>query len=184
MDIPFTEVINLIVEGSKFEKYQNFNKGKNNRELLKKTINVERIFNKEKNSHNELIFHNKKFDTEIQEKEHKELFNNSFSFFALACIAIIIGVLFGCIYYKILINNISINTSINSTIIDFSSGEAIISKQISFKNIIIILICWIVGISVIGSPFLLLGCLIKGFKMSFVLTAIIDNLRFHRRKYL
>lgn len=110
---------------------------------------------------------------------------NDFKLFALICIIYLIGIILGSIYFRIVYNNENIkNDLLNSISIvneDKISNEKNANEllpKILIKNLKTIIIFWVIGISVVGAPFLLFICIYRGFKTAFIISTIVANYGF------
>ena len=94
---------------------------------------------------------------------------------------IIIGIVVGTIYFRIVANDVDIKEKLIEGLVltannDLPRGEQIL--PVMLNNMKMLILYWIVGISVVGSPFLLVYCLIKGASLSFIISTIIFRFGF------
>lgn len=113
---------------------------------------------------------------------------NEFKYYLLICVVFLIGIVWGCIYFRNYIRNVEAKTYLLSNLSILENDNTQISKKeialkSVFKNLKILIIFWVVGMSVIGSPFLLVLCCYHGFKLSFMISALLMNFRICLRKF-
>lgn len=95
----------------------------------------------------------------------------------------IIGIISGSLFYTVL--NSEDKSTINETITAFFSNVSSSSLDYSMSlktglitNIIYITIIWVLGISIVGIPFILILYFIKTFTLGFTIVSIISNYAF------
>lgn len=118
--------------------------------------------------------------TKYKSKENKKESIN-LNFFVI--IIFVVGIVIGSISYRILIEDPIIKEEI---IHKFSSNleadgiEKNIFKESVYKNLKILIMFWIIGISIVGAPIILLLCFYKGFSTAFVIGTFLLKYGFAR----
>lgn len=136
---------------------------------LKETKTPEKRFDfLEPSKNKERIF------TSSKAKIKKEKSRVKINAYIASAIIFLLGILIGSIVFRLLINDISIQEMIVEKFIpsETISKEMIFEKSFE-RNIKLLIIYWIAGISVVGSPLLILLCLYKGFSTSFVISSFL-----------
>ncbi|MBQ8298919.1 MAG: stage II sporulation protein M [Clostridia bacterium] len=144
------------------------------REIIENTGKKESCKDENKESNRERILERKnvKIKTKNTSKEKKEELVN-LKFFAI--IIFIIGIVVGSISYRLLIEDPIIQEDIIDTfskIPDENVKNDIIEKSL-LGNIKILIIFWVAGISIVGTPLILILCFYKGFSTAFVIGAFL-----------
>lgn len=138
--------------------------------------------NKYQENSKNVRFHEKK----KQKYQHRirvkpEPNDSDFKLYAFICIVFLIGIILGCIYFRVAIRKDGVMADIMekfSVLDDFVSITNLVLVQSMMKNLKILIVFWIVGVSVVGAPFLLLLCMYKGFKISFTISALLTKFGF------
>lgn len=108
--------------------------------------------------------------------------NNDFKIYFVVCIMYLIGIVIGAIYFRIIINDTKLKENIfkQYTLIEETQKlpKIDILTESTLKNIKTILVFWVIGVSAIGSPFLVLLCSYKGFMVAFTISTILMNMGF------
>ena len=107
-------------------------------------------------------------------KQNKEKNKLKLNAYIIAVVIFLLGILIGSIAFRILINEDSIQNMILKKFIPSESiSEEIMLEKSFVRNFKLLIIYWIAGVSVVGSPVLILLCLYKGFSTSFVISAFL-----------
>ena len=119
----------------------------------------------------------------FRDTKRKDILKNTFDIkiYFIVCILFIIGIVVGTIYFRIVANDVDIKEKLIEGLVltannDLPRGEQIL--PVMLNNMKMLILYWIVGISVVGSPFLLVYCLIKGASLSFIISTIIFRFGF------
>lgn len=119
----------------------------------------------------------------FRDTKRKDILKNTFDIkiYFIVCILFIIGIVVGTIYFRIVANDVDIKEKLIEGLVltannDLPRGEQIL--PVVLNNMKMLILYWIVGISVVGSPFLLVYCLIKGASLSFIISTIIFRFGF------
>ena len=119
----------------------------------------------------------------FRDTKRKDILKNTFDIkiYFIVCILFIIGIVVGTIYFRIVANDVDIKVKLIEGLVltannDLPRGEQIL--PVMLNNMKMLILYWIVGISVVGSPFLLVYCLIKGASLSFIISTIIFRFGF------
>ena len=119
----------------------------------------------------------------FRDTKRKDILKNTFDIkiYFIVCILFIIGIVVGTIYFRIVVNDVDIKEKLIEGLVltannDLPRGEQIL--PVVLNNMKMLILYWIVGISVVGSPFLLVYCLIKGASLSFIISTIIFRFGF------
>lgn len=119
----------------------------------------------------------------FRDTKRKDILKNTFDIkiYFIVCILFIIGIVVGAIYFRIVANDVDIKEKLIEGLVltannDLPRGEQIL--PVMLNNMKMLILYWIVGISVVGSPFLLVYCLIKGASLSFIISTIIFRFGF------
>lgn len=128
----------------------------------------------------------KYFEKDIKNSQNTKRFDFKTYFFI--SLIFLFGIIAGSIFFRLTINNEDNRSAIIEKIELIENENEIenieIVKEIFFKSLKIFLICWIVGISVIGAPILLFICFYKGFSLAFTVSAIIIKYGFYQGNIL
>lgn len=136
---------------------------------LKESKILEKRFDfPERQNNRERIFTSNKVKTK------KESGKIKINVYIVSALIFLFGILIGSIFFRLLINE----SSIQEIIVEKFVSSDVISKEIALKesfkrNIKLLIIYWIAGISVVGSPLLIFLCLYKGFSTSFVISSFL-----------
>lgn len=131
-----------------------------NKEKLKKKLEIEKV---------------------ILEKK-RNVFEKEFKLYFIVSIVFLIGILAGTIYFRLIINDVEIRDEISQrfslieNVNDVTKSD--ILKTSILKNIKLLGAFWIIGVSVIGFPFLMFLCAYKGFSLAFTISTILTNMGF------
>lgn len=106
-----------------------------------------------------------------------------FKIYFLVCLFFLTGIILGTIYFRIILCEPAIEEKIIEKFLNATVNKDTISNQeifieVALKNIKTLIVFWIVGVSAIGSPVLVIACIYKGFSVSFTISTIIYNLGF------
>lgn len=119
----------------------------------------------------------------FRDTKRKDILKNTFDIkiYFIVCILFVIGIVVGTIYFRIVANDVDIKEKLIEGLVltannDLPKGEQIL--PVVLNNMKMLILYWIVGISVVGSPFLLVYCLIKGASLSFIISTIIFRFGF------
>lgn len=98
-------------------------------------------------------------------------------------IVFVLGVVIGSICFRILINDSTVRENIsqkfsNLDVVDTTEKE--IMKNSFIKNIGILFVFWIAGISVVGAPLILVLCFYKGFSTALVICSFLLKYGFYK----
>lgn len=113
--------------------------------------------------------------------KRKDIVENTFDIkiYFVVCIFFLLGVVIGTIYFRMVSSDVEIK---NNLIEGLSLTKNYTSKELLIntlsKNVKTLILYWIVGISAVGSPFLLLYCCIKGASLAFAISTIIYKFGF------
>ena len=116
--------------------------------------------------------------------KRKDFFENTFDIkiYIIVCIIFLIGIITGAIYFRIVINDIETKNNFVNTLSLTQNTNVVTKKDLLYKsaikNVKLLVLFWIVGISAVGSPFLLLYCLIRGASLSFAISTVIFKFGF------
>ena len=94
--------------------------------------------------------------------KRKDFFENTFDIkiYIIVCIIFLIGIITGAIYFRIVINDIETKNNFVNTLSLTQNTNVVTKKDLLYKsaikNVKLLVLFWIVGISAVGSPFLLL----------------------------
>lgn len=129
-------------------------------------------FQKENNRTRE--FYRERFFENKTEKIYKKKDNIKLYFFVT--IIFLIGFLIGVITFQKLSNDESIKQMITLYDFFYEDGEvereAIIVSKV-YSKLLVLLALWIIGISVIGAPVLLLFCGYRGFALAIIISSVL-----------
>lgn len=119
----------------------------------------------------------------FRDTKRKDILKNTFDIkiYFIVCILFIIGIVVGTIYFRIVANDVDIKEKLIEGLVLTANNDLPRSEQILpvvLNNMKMLILYWIVGISVVGSPFLLVYCLIKGASLSFIISTIIFRFGF------
>ncbi len=131
-----------------------------------KTFEIEN--NKVREFYRERFFENKPEKTYIKRDNIKLYF--------FVTIIFLLGFLIGTIVFKNLLCDENIKQNVLSYDFFYEEGEiereaVIVTK--TYNKLLIILALWIVGISVVGAPFLLFLCAYRGFTLSVIVSSVL-----------
>ncbi|MBR3888367.1 MAG: stage II sporulation protein M [Clostridia bacterium] len=143
-----------------FEKEQ----GKNT--LSTKSFETEN--NKVREFYRERFFENKPEKTYIKK--------DSIKLYFFVTIIFLLGFLIGTIIFKNLLHDENIKQNVLSYDFFYEEGEVereavIVTK--TYNKLLVLLALWIVGISVVGAPFLLFFCAYRGFALSVIICSVL-----------
>ena len=116
--------------------------------------------------------------------KRNDFFENTFDIkiYIIVCIIFLIGIITGAIYFRIVINDIETKNNFVNTLSLTQNTNVVTKKDLLYKsaikNVKLLVLFWIVGISAVGSPFLLLYCLIRGASLSFAISTVIFKFGF------
>lgn len=116
--------------------------------------------------------------------KRKDFFENTFDIkiYIIVCIIFLIGIITGAIYFRIVINDIETRNNFVNTLSLTQNTNVVTKKDLLYKsaikNVKLLALFWIVGISAVGSPFLLFYCLIRGASLSFAISTVIFKFGF------
>ena len=135
--------------------------------------NLEKVKLNEENNEVRNFYRERFFESE-NEKQNKKQDNIKTYFFVT--IIFLLGFLIGVICFKNLINDEEIKNTILSYDFFYEEGEVeregIIVTKI-YGKLLMLLALWIIGISVVGAPFLLFFCAYRGFTLSVVISSVL-----------
>lgn len=130
-------------------------------------------------------FHNnhkkKSKRTRIKIKPNDEI---DFYLYLFLLILFLFGIVLGCIFFRNSINSDSeiekeiMNKVATVSEVKDSAHQEILTKSI-LKNLKILLFFWVIGVSIIGSPFLVILFCYKGFKISFLVSSLLMKYRLY-----
>lgn len=119
----------------------------------------------------------------LKNTKKEEILKNTFDYkvYFFVCITFLIGIICGAIYFRIVLNDMPQNVLTDSfqaiqETVELTKSELL--SKLLLKNIKILITYWIVGISIVGAPFLVLNTLAKGFSTSFAVSTVIYNIGF------
>lgn len=145
-------------------------------------LRKEKVFPKTDDPKRERIFSRRK-ETLLSEKKVKEKSRVKVNLYFCVLMIFLIGIVSGSIAFRMLIED----TEVKETVIEkFSSleledkNETEIFKSSLDRNIKLLVTFWIVGISVVGAPLLILLCFYKGFTTAFVISSFLLKFGFLR----
>ncbi len=133
------------------------------KEVIRETVKKET----KRNLNNERIFESRR----KAKQNPKENINT----YIVVSIIFILGFLIGVICFEHGINDSNIKEEILNYDFFYNNVEekSIIVADMMYKNIGLILLYWVVGISVIGAPLLLFVCLYKGMSLAIILSSVL-----------
>ena len=89
-------------------------------------------------------------------------------------IIFLLGIIIGSIIFRIMVEDIQVQQLVIEKFSTIENTTEKILFQKSFeRNIKLLVVYWIVGISVVGAPLLLLLCMYKGFSTAFVISSFL-----------
>ncbi len=104
--------------------------------------------------------------------------NKEFKLYLIVCIVYLIGIVLGVIYFKLISKEPEIKDTLIEKFLQIDNRDLVnkesLAKEIIYRNMKNIMLFWIVGASAIGSPFLVLLMLYKGFSISFTSSIILS----------
>ncbi len=116
--------------------------------------------------------------------KRKDFFENTFDIkiYFIVCIIFLIGIITGAIYFRIVTKDTETRNNLINTL-SLAQDTGVASKKdllykSAIKNVKLLALFWIVGISAVGSPFLLLYCLTRGASLSFAISTVIFKFGF------
>lgn len=145
-----------------------------NKEQEKVTVEEKNFVPKDNLKHERIFSKRKEFFA--SSKEAKEKKGVKINLYFAMLIIFLIGIVTGSIAFRMFIED----TAVKETIIEKFSvlnvnelADAEVFKESFSRNIKILIIYWIVGISVVGAPLLVLLCFYKGFTTAFVISSFL-----------
>ena len=145
-----------------------------NKESEKK-ISEEKGFIPKENSKRERIL-SKREEIFSLNKKAKEKNSIKINLYFVILLIFLIGIVTGSIAFRLFIEDISVKEIIVEKFNILENQELThdeIFKESFSRNIKILVIFWIVGISVVGAPLLVLLCFYKGFATAFVISSFL-----------
>ncbi len=116
--------------------------------------------------------------------KRKDFFENTFDIkiYFIVCIIFLIGIIAGAIYFRIVTKDTETRNNLINTL-SLAQDTGVVSKKdllykSAIKNVKLLALFWIIGISAVGSPFLLLYCLTRGASLSFAISTVIFKFGF------
>lgn len=119
----------------------------------------------------------------LKNTKRKDVLKSTFDIktYFIVCVIFVIGIIIGTIYFRIVANDGNIKENLIEGL-EFTSYNNLSKEEamlvVSLNNMKTLILYWIVGISIVGSPFLLVYCFIKGVSLSFIISTIIYRLGF------
>lgn len=120
----------------------------------------------------------------FKDTKRKDFFENTFDIkiYFIVCMVFLVGIIAGTIYFRIVTNDVETKDNLIDTLILTQNKDDMSKKDLLYKsamkNVKLLVIFWIVGISAVGSPFLLFYCLTKGASISFAISTVIFKFGF------
>ena len=106
--------------------------------------------------------------------KQKRKVNVKLNLYFLTVIVFLIGIVAGSIVFRIMIEDSAVQEVVSQKFVSAVAGEhGDLLKKTFEKNIKLLVIYWIAGISIVGAPMLLLLCAYKGFTTAFVISAFL-----------
>ncbi len=128
---------------------------------LKKEEKIERIVGERLERKNEFIFDKSKVKSNVR-----------LNLYFIVAIVFLVGIVMGSIVFRLMIEDPNVEAVVlENFILDFEGDEEALFKKSFEKNIKILVIYWIAGVSIVGAPLLLLLCVYKGFSTAFAISA-------------
>lgn len=104
--------------------------------------------------------------------------SKEFKLYLIVCLVYLIGTILGVIYFKLISKEPEIKDTLVQKFLQIDNSDLVnkesLAKEIIYRNMKNIMLFWIVGASAIGSPFLVLLMLYKGFSISFTSSTILS----------
>lgn len=145
-----------------------------NREMENK-LSEEKVFTRKENLKRERIFLKRKELFKPNQK-FKEKNGVKINLYFVILLIFLIGIVTGSIAFRIFIEDVSVKEMIieKFNIIENSelTDREIFKESIS-RNIKLLVLFWIVGVSIVGAPLLVLLCFYKGFTTAFVISSFL-----------
>ena len=164
----------MIVEENYSNRNEVINKISDFKVAKKPDENIEKInLNVEENNKVREFYRERFFENKPEKINNKK--DNIKTYFFVTII-FLLGFLVGVIVFKNLIGDENLKQNILSYDFFYEEGEvereAIIVTK-TYNKLLIILALWIIGISVVGAPFLLFFCAYRGFALSVVISSVL-----------
>ncbi len=119
----------------------------------------------------------------LRNTKREEILKSTFDYkvYFFVCIIFLIGIICGAIYFRIVLNDtpqavLSDNFQTIQETAELTKSELL--SKLLLKNVKTLITYWIIGISVVGAPFLALNTLAKGFSTSFAVSTVVYNIGF------
>lgn len=118
--------------------------------------------------------HSNRTRSELMFKEPNEKINIKMNIYFMTLIIFLAGIVSGSIVFRMMINDPNIqNLVIEKFALELANDEEVIFQKSFQRNIKLLIVYWIAGISVVGAPLLLILCLYKGFTTAFVISSFL-----------
>ena len=130
---------------------------------LKKEDVLPRVVNEDFERKSEFIFSKPKTKSNVK-----------LNLYFTTTIIFLLGIIIGSIIFRIMVEDIQVQQLVIEKFSTIENTTEKILFQKSFeRNIKLLVVYWIVGISVVGAPLLLLLCMYKGFSTAFVISSFL-----------